>query len=121
MRFHAGAGAVAGRLGPRHEGAAGHEGGAGAPHPHRGHDGAQGASGTFAQAVGRALLAGKSSPPGGVCSGMISMGPGREGGAGQHRGFSWARLTLAALGGNGAAPGAADPGWSSPFVSWTGC
>lgn len=87
VRFHAGAGAVAGRLGPRHEGAAGHEGGAGAPHPHRGHDGAQGASGAFAQAVGRALPAGESQPPPG-CLLMISR-PGSEGGAGQHWGSSW--------------------------------
>lgn len=36
---------------------------------------------------------------------------------GQGWGFSWARLPLAVLGGNGAAPG---PGWSPPFVSWTG-
>lgn len=42
----------------------------------------------------------------GVFRGMMSVGPGREGGAvGQHRGFSWAWLPWALLGGNGAAPG----------------
>lgn len=113
VRFHAGAGAVAGRLGPRHEGAAGHEGGAGTPHPHRGHDGAQGASGAFAQAVGRALLAGECMN---TSSRVFIAGwyPWEQGRAGLPPG-------LGPSGSSGWEWGCSWPGWSSPFVSWTGC